>query len=77
MLLVTIVNNDGKQRHFDAEQATLKTNIDEEICLQIPKMYQEFPGAVELLNKAIYGLVQAGGCRKKTFYDVITAIGCE
>ena len=72
-----IVSNDGKQRHFDAEQATLKTNNDEEIYLQIPKEYQEFLGAVGLLNKAIYGLVQAGECGKKTFYDVMTTIGFE
>ena len=53
---------DGELRHFDAEEAFLKTDIDEEIYIEIPEEFQEFPGAVGRLNKAIYGLVQAGRC---------------
>ena len=53
---------DGKLRHFDAEQAFLKTDINQEIYIEIPEEFQEFPGAVGRLNKAIYGLVQARRC---------------
>ena len=38
----------------------MRRDIDEEIYIEIPEEFQEFPGAVERLNKAIYGLVQPG-----------------
>ena len=68
---------DGELRHFDVEQAFLKAGIDEEIYIEIPEKLQEFPGAVGRLNKAIYGLVQAGRCWKNKFCDDMTAIGFE
>ena len=37
---------DGELRHFDAEQAFLKVDIDEEIHIEIPEEFHEFPGAV-------------------------------
>ena len=77
MLLPMAAATDGELRHFDAEQAFLKVNIDEEICIEIPEEFQEFPGAVGRLNKAIYGLVQAGRCWNNTFCDDMTAIGFE
>ena len=67
----------GELRHFDAEQAFLKTNIDKEICIKIPEEYQEFPGAVGLLNKVMYGLIQAGRCWNNKFCNDMTAIGFE
>ena len=60
MLLAMVAAKDGELRHFDAEQAFLKADIDEEIYVEIPEEFQEFPGAVGRLNKAIYGLVQWG-----------------
>ena len=33
----------GELRHFDAEQGFLEAGIDEEIYIEIPKEYQEFP----------------------------------
>ncbi|CAM9937371.1 unnamed protein product, partial [Ascophyllum nodosum] len=60
MLLAIAMARDGELRHFDADQAFLKADIDEEICIEIPEEFQEFPGAAGRLNKAIYGLVQAG-----------------
>ena len=51
--------------------------IDEEIYIEIPEEFQEFPGAVGRLNKAPYGLVQAGRCWNNKFCDDITAIGFE
>ena len=68
---------DGELRHFDAEEAFLKVDTDEEIYIEIPEEFQEFPGAVGRLNKAIYGLVQAGRCWNNTFCDDMTAIGFE
>ena len=67
----------GELRHFDAEQAFLKTNIDEEIYINIPAEYQEFPEAVGLLNKVIYGLIQAGRCWNNKFCNDMMAIGFE
>ena len=75
-LLAMAPAKDGELRHFDAEQAFFKANIDEEIYIEIPEEFQEFPGAVGRLNKAIYGLVQAGRCWNK-FCDDMTAIGFE
>ena len=68
---------DGELRHFDAEQVFLKADIDEEIYIEIPEEFHEFPGAVGRLNKAIYGLVQAGRCWNNTFCNDMTAIGFE
>ena len=77
MLLATAAAKDGELRHFDAEQAFLKADIDEEIYIEIPEEFQKFPGAVGRLNKAIYGLVQAGRCWNNKFCDDMTAIGFE
>ena len=77
ILLAMAAAKDGELRHFDAEQAFLKADIDEEIYVEIPEKFQEFPGAVGRLNKAIYGLVQAGRCWKNKFCDDMTAIGLE
>ena len=74
MLLAMAAAKDGELRHFDAEQAFLKADI-EEIYIEIPEEFHEFPGAVGRLNKAIYGLVQAGKCWNNTFCDDITAVG--
>ena len=52
-------------------------DIDEEIYIEIPEEFQEFPGAVGRLNKAIYGLVQAGRCWSNKLWDEMTAIGFE
>ena len=75
MLMAMAVANDGELRHFDAEQTFLKADIDEEIYIKIPEEFQEFPGAVGRLNKAIYGLVQAWRYWNNKFCDDMTAIG--
>ena len=77
MLLAMAAAKDGELRHFDAEQVFLKADIDEEIYIEIPEEFQEFLGAVGRLNKAIYGLVQAGRCWNNKFCDDMTAIGFE
>ena len=77
MLLAIAAAKDGELRHFNAEQAFLKADIDEEIYIEIPEEFQEFPGAVGRLNKAIYGLVQAWRYWNNKFCDDMTAIGFE
>ena len=74
-LLAMAAAKDGELRHFDVEQAFLKADIDEEIYIEIPEEFQEFPGAVGRLNKAIYGLVQAGRCWNNKFCDDMASIG--
>ena len=77
MLLAMTAAKDGELRHFVAKQAFLKAEIDEEIYIEIPEEFQEFPGAVGRMNKAIYALVQAGRCWNNKFCDDMTAIGFE
>ena len=77
MFLAMAAAKDEELRHFDAEQAFLKADIDKEIYIEIPEEFQKLPGAVGRLNKAIYGLVQAGRCWKNKFCDDMTAIGFE
>ena len=74
MLLAMAAAKDVELRHFDAEQAFLMADIDEKIYIEISEEFQEFPGAVGRLNKAIYGLVQAGRCWNNKFCDDMTAI---
>ena len=62
VILVTAAAKDEELRHFDVEQAFLKADMDEETYIEISEEYQELSGAVGLLNKAIYGLVQVERC---------------
>ena len=77
MFLAMAAAKDGELRHFDAEREFLKADIDEEIDIEIPEEFQEFLGAVGRLNKAIYGLVQAGRCWNNKFCDDMTTIGID
>ena len=56
MLLTMAAAKDGELRHFDAELAFSKADVNEEIYTEIPEEFQEFPGTVVRLNKVIYGL---------------------
>ena len=77
MLLAMAAAKDGELRHFDAERAILKADIDEQVHIEIPAEFQEFPGAVGRLNTDIYGLVQAGRCWNNKFCDDMAAIEIE
>ena len=52
-----------------------KADMDEEVFIEILEDYQEFLGAVGLLSKAIYGLVQAVRRWNNKFCDDMMAIG--
>lgn len=41
------------------EQAFVQATVDEEIYIELPEEYQDFPRAVGRLNNSIDGLVQA------------------
>ena len=77
MLLAMAAAKGGELRHFDAEQAFLKADIDEEIYIEISEEFYKFPGAVGRLNKAIYGVVQAEGCWNNKLCDDMAAIRFE
>ena len=77
VLLARAAAKDGALRHFHAKQTFFKADIDEEIYVEIPEVFQEFPGAVGRLNETIYGLVQAGRYWNNKFCDDMTAIGFE
>ena len=76
MLLAKAAAKNEELRDFDAEQAFVKTDMDE-IYIETPEEYQKFSGALRLLNKLIYGLVMAKGCWNNTFRNAMTAIGFE
>ena len=44
MILAMTATKDGELRHFHAEQAFLKADIDKEIYIEILEEFQEFPG---------------------------------
>lgn len=52
MLLAMAAAKQRELRHFDAEQASLEVDNDEEIYMEILEEYQE---AMRRLNKVIYG----------------------
>ena len=60
MTLATAAVGDIELRHIDFEQAYLLADVDPKIDIELPKECREFLEAVGKLNKAIYGLVQAG-----------------
>ena len=51
MLLAMAAAKDGELRHFDAEQAFLKADIDEEIYIEILEEFQEIRGRWDGLTR--------------------------
>ena len=62
LVLATAAVEDRELRHLDVWQAFLQVDIDEVVYIELQEDFQEFPGAVGRLNKAVYGLVKAGRC---------------
>ena len=75
--LATAAVMDMELRHIDFEQAYLLADVDTEICIELPGEYREFPDAVGILNKAIYGLVQAGTCWNMRLTNDLKTLGFE
>ena len=44
--------------HFDVDQAFVQSDLEEDVCLQLPKGCGDFSGKVVRLNKSFYGLKQ-------------------
>ena len=55
----------------------MEAGVDRELYISIREEYQEFPEALGLLNKAIYGLVQVRRCWNSKFCDDMTAVEFE
>lgn len=77
MVLSTVAIEDWEIRHVDFEKAYLQAPIDQEIFVEIPEEYQEIPGAVGKLNKAMNGLTQAGRCWNMTITEDLKTLGFE
>ena len=52
-------------------------DVDIAIDIELPKEYREFLDAVGKLNKAIYGLVQAGRCWNMRLINDLKTLGFE
>ena len=44
--------------HFDAEQAFVQSNLDEDVFMRLPRGCGEVSGKVVRLNRSLYGLKQ-------------------
>ena len=61
--------------HFDAEQAFVQSELDEEIYLRLPKGCGSMPGKVVRLPKSLYGLKQASRSCHKHLGSGMKALG--
>ena len=57
-LLATACELDLDLCHFDAEQAFVQSELDEEVYLRLPKGCGSMSGKVVRLRKSLYGLKQ-------------------
>ena len=55
----------GFLRHLDVKRAFIQANMDEAVCMRFPGGYGDMSGEVVLLQRAVYGLRQAG--RQRSF----------
>lgn len=62
---------------MDAITAFLQGDLDEEIYMAQPKMYDDGSGNVCRLNKAIYGLKQAGRQWNIKLDDALSKFGLQ
>ena len=60
LLAVFACEHDLGMYHFDAEQAFLQSELEEEIYLRLPPGCGDDSGRVVRLNKSLYGLKLAG-----------------
>lgn len=77
MLLALRVKNNMKLHHIDVEQVFIQASVEEEIHIELPEKYQDFPGAVGKLNRSSYGLVQASRNWNAKLKEALMDIGFE
>ena len=58
--LVMAVQNDWPLYHFDAEQAFVQAKLDTDVYMKLPYGCGEKTGKVVKLDRALYGIKQAG-----------------
>lgn len=74
--LLAVMNHEKLiANHMDVKSAFLHGNLNEEIFVKIPAEFNEKPGAVGKLNKAIYGLKQASRSWNLMFDKFVKNLG--
>ena len=65
---------DWDLRHLDVDQASIQSELDNDIYLRLPPGCESVSGKVVLLNKAVYGLKQSG----RAWYQLVpsTLVEC-
>lgn len=62
MFSATAAVEDLERRHMDVVQAFTRAPITKQLYTEIPENHQNFPGAVRILKKGLYGTVQEARC---------------
>lgn len=75
VLMAIAVENDMKIHQMDVITAFLQGDLDEVIYMDQPELYNDGSGRVCKLNKAIYGLKQAGRQWNKKLDDALLKFG--
>ena len=68
--LATAVQNDGPLYHFDVKQAFVQVKLDTDVYMKLPYGYGERTGNVVKLDRALYGIKQAG----RQWFDVLCQV---
>ncbi|CAN0470727.1 unnamed protein product, partial [Ascophyllum nodosum] len=77
MALAVIALLDWEGRQVEVEMAFLGADVTEELYVELPDGYRDSPNQVGRLQKAMYGLMQAGLLWSKTFGGELIAKGFE
>ena len=60
-IAVAVANDKGwLVRHLDVKQAFIQAHLDEAICMRLPAGCGDMSSEAVLLQRAVYGLLQAG-----------------
>ena len=63
--------------HFDAEQAFVQSNLDEDVFIRLPRGCGEMSGKVVRLNRSLYGLKQASRSWHNHLLSHMKSLGFE
>ena len=77
LLLATAVQEDLDILHFDAEQAFIQSNLEEEIYMRLPPGCGSTSGKTVKLHRSLYGRKQAGRCWNYLLVEKLTQFGFE